>query len=144
MLPFMRRSTLLLALATMTIHALAQDSEDRWKDKVGQRVTVRGEAHNAKMGALVQGEDFTIRVDLPGDAWPDGLYHGDDKGELVEVSGLVFQRNDVPVFIPESGEPMRQSVDVPPGTDPEKARKRYVLENVEWKLAGAVLQRPSR
>ncbi len=140
----MRRSTFLLALATMTIHGLAQDAEDRWREKLGQRVTVRGEAHNAKMGALLQGEGFTISVDLPGDAWPDGLYHGDDKGELVEVTGLVVQRNDLPVFIPEPGEPMRQSVHVPPGSDPDEARKRYVLENVEWKLAGTVLQQPSR
>jgi len=144
MLTIICRSTFLLALATTTIHGLAQDAEDRWKDKLGQRITVRGEAHNAKMGALLLGEGFTIWVDLPGDAWPDGLYHGNDKGELVEVTGLVVQRNDVPVFIPEPGEPMRQSVYVPPGTDPEKARKRYVLENVEWKPAEPVLQQRTR
>ncbi len=144
MLTFTRRYTLLLALATLTIHALAQNSEDRWKDKVGQRLTVRGEAHNAKMGALVQGEDFTIWVDLPDQYWPTGMYHGEDKGEVVEVTGLVVQRNDVPVFIPEHGEPIRQGVPVPPDTDLQEAQKRYILENVEWKLVEPVLQQRTR
>jgi len=142
----MRPTTLPLffALAIMANHAFAQDTEDRWKDKMGQRVTVRGEAHNAKMGALLQGDGFTIWVDLPGDAWPDGLYHGEDKGELVEVTGLVVQRSDVPASIPESGEPVRQSVTVPPGTDLNEAAKRYILEAAEWKRVEVVPQQRTR
>ena len=114
-------------------HANAQAQADPWKEHLGKQVTVTGEAHNAKMGALLEGEGFHIWVDLPNDAWPDGLYHGNDDGELVEVIGTVRERSDVPVFIPKDGEPMRQGVTVPPGTDLEEARKRYILEDVKWK-----------
>jgi hypothetical protein len=122
------------ALWGSTVQAQAGDS---WKDQVGKRVTVTGEAHNAKMGTLVVGDGFSIWVDLPSDAWPDGMYHGNNAGELVVVTGTVVQRADVPVLIPKEGEPMRQGVTVPPGTDLEEASKRYILENVSWKLAAS-------
>ncbi len=116
-------------------HVSAQTKADPWKEQLGQQVTVTGEAHNAKMGARLEGEGFHIWVDLPNDAWPDGLYHGNDEGELVEVTGTVRQRSDVPVFIPKEGEPIRQGVTVPPGTDLEEAGKRYILEDVTWTRA---------
>ena len=124
----------MVALWGATVHAQAGEG---WKDQLGKRIAVTGEAHNAKMGALVVGDGFSIWVDLPNDAWPDGLYHGNDEGEMVLVTGTVVQRADVPVFIPKEGEPMKQGVTVPPGTDLEEASKRYILENVTWKLAGS-------
>ena len=135
------RSFLLPLLGSVCVlagtHANAQTKADPWKEHLGKQVSVTGEAHNAKMGACLEGEGFHIRVDLPNDAWPDGLYHGNDEGELVEVTGTVRQRSDVPVFIPKDGEPMRQGVTVPPGTDLEEASKRYILENVSWKRAAS-------
>lgn len=110
---------------------------DPWKDQLGKRVTVTGEAHNAKMGALVVGDGSSIWVDLHNDAWPEGMYHGNDAGELVVVTGTVVQRADVPVFIPKEGEPMRKGATVPPGTDLKEASKRYILEKVTWKLAAS-------
>jgi hypothetical protein len=130
-------TTLLLCTVGILIgsNASAQAEADRWKDQLGKQVTLTGEAHNAKMGARLEGGDFSIWVDLPNDAWPDGLYHGNDDGELVVVTGTVTQRADVPVFIPKEGEPPMQGVTVPPGTDLEEARKRYVLVDVTWQRA---------
>jgi hypothetical protein len=131
------RSSLLSVLCSIGVlagtSAKAQSKADRWKDQLGKQVTLTGEAHNAKMGAFLEGEDFSIWVDLPNDAWPDGMYHGNDKGDVVVVTGTVVQRADVPAFIPKDGEPPMQGVAMPPGTDLEEARKRYILENVTWK-----------
>ncbi len=111
----------------------AQSGHDRWKEQLGKQVTLTGEAHNAKLGALLKGEDFQVWVDLPDQAWPDGMYHGPDDGDMVVVTGTVTQRADVPAFIPKDGEPMGQGVTMPPGTDLEEARKRYILVDVTWK-----------
>ncbi len=113
--------------------AFAQGTVDRWKDLLGQRVTVQGKALNAKMGAQLSGKDFIVWVDLPGEAWPDSLYHGQDHGELVEVTGTVVQRADLPVFMQEPGGPVKAGIPLAPGTDLNEAAKRYILESVEWK-----------
>jgi len=131
----MRFSTSIIALSFSLCGttATAQDSIDHWKALLGKRITVQGEAHNAKMGAMLVGEESTIWVDLPDEAWPDGFYKGNDEGELVVVTGTVAQRADLPVFIAEPGEPiMMAGIPMPPGTDLEEARKRYVLVDVVW------------
>jgi hypothetical protein len=115
--------------------ATAQDKTDRWHEQLGKRVTLTGEAHNAKMGALLEGKDFMIWVDLPGEAWPNGMYHGNDEGDPVVVTGTVVQRSDLPVFIAEPGEMDKAGIPMPPGTDLEEARKRYILEDVTWSPA---------
>lgn len=104
-----------------------------WDQDLGKRVTVTGMAINRTVGAFVSFEGSGIYADLPGNSWPIGLYHGDGKGELVEVTGTVTLRADLPVFIQEPGAPVKEGIPVPPGTDLKEAAKRYILEAVEWK-----------
>ena len=104
-----------------------------WEQELGKRVTVTGMAINRTVGAFVAFEGSGIYVDLPSNSWPIGLYHGDGKGELVEVKGTVTQRADLPVFIQEPGAPVKEGIPLPPGTDLKEAAKRYVLEGAEWK-----------
>ncbi len=104
-----------------------------WEQELGKRVTVTGMAINRKVGAFVAFEGSGIYVDLPSNAWPIGLYHGDGNGEVVEVTGTVTQRSDLPVFIQQPGEEPKAGIPVPPGTDLNVAAKRYILEAVEWK-----------
>ena len=138
------RFPLILAVAFIALSAFSQVTDERWKELLGHRVTLQGKALNAKMGAQLGGKDFIIWVDLPGDAWPDGMYHGGDDGELVEATGTVVQRADLPVFIPQPGEPMKAGIPMSPGTDLQEAAKRYVLESVEWKLIDPVHEPRSR
>jgi len=104
-----------------------------WEQELGKRVTVTGMAINRSVGAFVSFEGSGIYIDLPSNSWPIGLYHGDGKGEVVEVTGTVTQRSDLPVFIQQPGEEPMAGIPVPPGTDLKEAAKRYVLEAVEWK-----------
>lgn len=139
-----RLTLLLVSLLAGTVALAQTDETDRWHHQLGKRITVTGQATNAKMGARLHGDGFTIWVDLPAKAWPDGMYHGNDKGELVEVTGTVVQRQDVPVIVVVPGEPvLRAGVTVPPGTDVEEASKRYILENVVWNRVVPAATRPS-
>ena len=99
-----------------------------WEAKLGQVITVEGKAEDAKLGALLdQGADMIWIDGL--DAWPRDL-----RGKHVRVTGKVVQRSDLPVFIHQEGEPEMQGIPVPPGTDMEKARRRFLLAEARWKV----------
>jgi hypothetical protein len=84
---------------------------------------------NAKVGLLLElSEGRSIWIDREG-GWPSEL-----SGRRLRVTGVVTRRADLPVFIPEPGEFPPQGTPVPPGTDLEKARIRYVLSPVRWTL----------
>lgn len=108
------------------------EKKDRSVD-IGKRITVIGTALNHHMGAVVSVDGSTIYVELPDKYWPDGVYHGGDTGDLVEVTGILEQRSDLPVFIQDPNEPPMHGMPMPPGTDLKEAAKRYVLVSVEWK-----------
>ena len=97
----------------------------RWEPRLGERVTVEGEAENAKLGALLGGlwiADFR--------AWPD-----EDRGKRVRAVGTLIFRDDLPVFprgTYDSGGPVPAGIGVPEGADLVKSRRRYLLEKVEW------------
>ncbi len=108
-------------------------STDRFHDQLGQRVTLEGKAVNAKLGAELQGDDFSIW--LAGvDAWPDGFYTGGDDGKAVRVTGTVIEAFDLPVFVPSPDEPLIQGIPVPEGTDLKQASHRYLLKDPTWEL----------
>jgi len=97
----------------------------RWEPRLGERVTVEGEAENAKLGAMI-GElwiaDFR--------SWPD-----DVRGKRVRAAGTLILRDDLPVFRKETydpGGPVPAGIGMPEGADLEKSRRRYLLEKVEW------------
>jgi hypothetical protein len=58
-------------------------------------------------------------------------------GAWVQVRGTVVQRSDLPVFIQDPNEPIMQGMPVPPGTDLEQARKRWVIEHATVSLLRA-------
>ena len=82
-------------------------ADDTLHDQIGNRVTLTGKTIDHKMGASLNCETFWVEVDLPSRHWPMGMYHGDSDGELVRVTGTVARRSG-----------------------------RYILEFVEWELAG--------
>ena len=62
-------------------------------------------------------------------AWPLEL-----RGKVVEVTGRVIQRSDLPVFVHQDGEPERAGIPVGPGTDLEQGRRRFLLAEARWKV----------
>jgi hypothetical protein len=63
------------------------------------------------------------------DAWPAGL-----RGKRVRVTGKVIERADLPVFVHRDDEPEMAGMPVPPGTDLEKARRRFLLTEARWNV----------
>lgn len=55
-------------------------------------------------------------------------------GAWVRVRGTVVERSDRPVFVADPNGPIMQGVPVPPGTDLEQARKRWVIEHATVSL----------
>lgn len=101
---------------------------------LGKKVTITGKTVDAKLGAKLYTEDgCSIWInDL--DAWPYGYYLGNDSCKTVTVTGRIIQKNDLPVFIYKEGEPLRSGMPVPEGTDLEKAKRRFLLDNTKWKV----------
>jgi len=97
--------------------------------RLGHVVTVEGIPEDAKLGALLMiGGSRTVWIDGL-DAWPPGL-----RGKVVEATGKVIQRADLPVFVHQDGEPERAGIAVGPGTDVEQARRRFLLTEARWKV----------
>lgn len=118
-----------------------------WAASLGRTVTVEGVAVDTKLGARLLLPCGEIGIaDLP--SWPPGFYRGGRQGQRVRVVGVVAIRADRPVFIRRPGEPERAGIPVPPGTDLDRARRRFVLEGARWSVAdpGSELapRRPAR
>ncbi len=110
----------------------SSDSPSPWQAKLGQRITIEGIAENAKLGALLLiGDDESIWIDGL-EAWPEDI-----RTKRVEVTGKVIERADLPVFIQREDEPIMQGIPMPPGTDLDRASRRFLLAEAQWKLAGA-------
>ncbi len=52
----------------------------------------------------------------------------------VRVTGMVIRREDIPTFVQKAGEPEKSGVPVQSEADLPKAKRRYLLANVTWKL----------
>ena len=109
----------------------AQSEKKMFSDYLGKSITLEGKALNAKMGALLKGDDFSIWINELAE-WPQGYYRGGDEGKRVKVRGIVIEKYDLPVFIPKKGDLPRAGMPVPEGTDLKEASRRYLLENAEW------------
>jgi hypothetical protein len=97
--------------------------------RLGHVVTVEGTPEDAKLGALLMiGGSQTVWIDGL-DAWPPEL-----RNKVLEVTGKVIQRSDLPVFVHQDGEPERAGIAVGPGTDLEQARRRFLLAEARWKV----------
>jgi hypothetical protein len=102
-----------------------------WAAFLGKTVAVEGTAVNAKLGALLLVPCGSIWI-AGLDSWPSGFHRGGRDGKRVRVTGIVRIRADMPVFTSRPGEPQRAGIPVPPGTDLDEARRRFVLEGARW------------
>jgi hypothetical protein len=66
------------------------------------------------------------------DEWPAECFGEGGKGKCVRVTPTVVERDDLPVFVQNPGDPPRAVMPVQPPL--EKATWRYVLKDVTWKI----------
>jgi tetratricopeptide (TPR) repeat protein len=102
-----------------------------WSKRLGQNITLEGNALNAKLGALLEGKGNHIWIDGI-DGWPSGYYRGEGQAKRVRVTGTVIERHDLPVFISKKGDLPRAGIPVPEGTDLYKASRRFLLKDAKW------------
>lgn len=111
---------------------LTEASRESLLKKLGQKITVVGEANNLKLGALLHTGNSNIWIDgIP--SWPKGYYVKYGKSKRLQVTGILVERFDRPVFIPETdfwSSPA--GIPVPPGTDLKKASHRFLLKDATW------------
>ncbi len=92
---------------------------------LGRTITVEGVAENRKDGAVLRGAHFELWLpQLTG--WPE---RGNGR---VRATGRLSEDHGRPVFVRRPGEPIVQGVEVPEGTDLEKASRRWVLLDARW------------
>jgi hypothetical protein len=107
-----------------------------WSSSLGKTVTVEGVALDAKLGAVVRGEQGQgeIWIDRLAE-WPPGYTLGPQSGRRVRVTGTVIERADLPVFeeLPP-GAPQVTGMPVPKGSDLERASRRFLLAEARWAL----------
>ena len=106
---------------------------DGWSAYLGLRVRVEGRAENAKSGALLTGDGPEIWIDGLQE-WPADV----PRGTRVQVTGTVIARADLPVFVDEPGSLPRTGIPVPPGTDLDRAARRFLLTDIRWTQDRAV------
>jgi hypothetical protein len=102
-----------------------------WSSHVGQTVTLEGTAVDAKLGALLQGQESAIWIDDLR-AWPEGFYSGHGQGKRLRVTGMVIKRDDLPVFVQKPGAPPRAGMPVQSEEELDKAKWRYLLKGAKW------------
>jgi hypothetical protein len=101
---------------------------------LGQRVTLTGRAVDAKLGAELIGEGFSVWIGEL-DCWPEGYWSlSKPDGTRVRVTGVLSEDHGSPVFVPKAGEPIRAGIPVPAGTDLEAASHRFVLREATWEV----------
>lgn len=103
-------------------------AQSPWEKSLDKTITVEGGARNAMMGAFV--------VTSNGEIWVEGLdaWPADRDARKIRVTGTVIRRADLPVYVEKPGEPERQGIPVPEGTDLTAAATRYLLTNATWEL----------
>ena len=102
-----------------------------WSGHLGQTVTLEGTAADAKLGALLQGEEGAIWIDGL-DAWPEGFDAGGGRRKHLRVSGTVIKKDNLPVFVQQPGALPRAGMPVQSAEALEKAQWRYLLKDATW------------
>jgi hypothetical protein len=107
--------------------------EANLKTLVGKKITIIGKTVNVKGGAiLLVGNEIDIWMDEM-DSWPDGYYNSEAEAKMIKVTGILIERNDLPVYIPdEKNSIYQQGIPMPKGTDLKEASHRYLLKEYKW------------
>jgi len=93
------------------------------------RSSYEGTAQNAKMGAVLIGEDG-VRHWVALDAWPDAVV-----GKKIQLDAVPVVRYDLPVATVGPNGEQSAGVVVEPGQTAEDAARRVVLTDPVWKLS---------
>lgn len=102
-----------------------------WANYLNKEITVEGTAVDAKLGALLIGDGPDIWIDNL-DAWPTGFYLSGRQGKKLRVTGLVIEKDDLPVFVPKETESPKAGIPVDKESDLEKMKKRFLLKDAKW------------
>jgi hypothetical protein len=107
--------------------------EANLKTLVGKKTTIIGKTVNVKGGAiLLVGNEIDIWMDEM-DSWPDGYYNSETEAKTIKVTGILIERNDLPIYIHnEKNSIYQQGIPMPKGTNLKKANHRYLLKNYKW------------
>jgi hypothetical protein len=98
------------------------------RDRLGHQVTLEGVAESRKLGAALRGDGFEVWIDRM-EHWP-----AEARGRKVRVTGILEERQDLPVYIQKAGESPAAGIPVPEGTDLREASRRYLVRDSKWSL----------
>ncbi len=122
---------ILLIVACSTTKQVVNPKNEDIKEFVGKKVTLIGKTVNMKLGAvLVLENGQRIWMDEM-ESWPNG-YYTENESKSVQVTGVLRERYDLPVFIPSNDSIEKLGIPVPKGTDLKEASHRYLLKDYEW------------
>ncbi len=100
---------------------------------IGKRITVKGKTLNLKGGAALILENGTQIWMDDMESWPQGYFINEQDTKIVKVSGILNERNDLPVFIYKDNDSLlQQGIPMPEGSDLNKASHRFVFEKYKW------------
>lgn len=102
-----------------------------WANYLNKEITIEGTAVDAKLGALLIGDGPDIWIDNL-DAWPSGFYLGGRQGKKLRVTGVVIEKDDLPIFVPKENNLPKGGISVDKENDLEKTRKRFLLKDAKW------------
>ena len=102
---------------------------------INKKVTFTGKTVNAKLGAVLILENGQMIWMDKMESWPNGYYLKEnyEKTKSIKVTGILIEKNDLPVFVQnESDSILQQGIPVPKGTDLKNASHRYLLKKYKW------------
>lgn len=104
-----------------------------WAEHAGNEVSLEGIPANAKLGALLLGEEDQVWIDGL-DEWPPEVFEADGKGKRLRVTGTVALREDLPAYVQKPGEPPKTGIPVQSESQLKAARTRVVLAQARWSV----------
>lgn len=114
--------------ATVTV----MPRHEEWSAYLGRQISIDGTPRNAKLGALLVGEDASVWIDGMS-RWPQAVLQG---GTELCVTGTLVQRRDLPVFVPEEDGVAKAGMPVAVGSGGSDAGLRFLLKDAKWIVKG--------
>ena len=93
------------------------------KENLGRSLTVEGRAVNAKLGAQLVGDGFTVWIQGLS-TWPEGYWSMGQPGKKLRVTGILVEDHALPVFRADmeralaTGEAIPQGILIPLAPEP--------------------------
>ncbi len=116
------------------VELIKQENRATLEYLLGMEITITEKTVNAKLGAMIiTDENLSLWIEDM-DSWPMGFYNGRDSCKIVEATGILIEKYDLPVFIHKEGEPTKSGMPVPEGTNLKEASHRYLLKDIKWEI----------